>query len=115
MNRKGFIGLMLLTVALIVIVIASTVLFDFFFAVYRSGHSAENMAADYAALSSGIYYGAWCVKNSKTPGSFTAGGVTVTVTVSASGSDFSVRASRTSPSKAITALCSSGGIIKSWE
>jgi hypothetical protein len=84
MNRRGFIGMALLTVALILIIITSTALFNFFFVLFRTGHSAEGISADYARLSSGIYYGVWLVDNSRPfPGNLNVDGVNVPVNYNA--------------------------------
>lgn len=65
MNKKGFAGMILLMAVSVMIIIASTVLFDFFFTLFRMGQGEENISTDYARLSSGIYYGIWLVDNAR--------------------------------------------------
>jgi archaellin len=55
-GSRGFIGLALLTITLIMVAIASVVLFNFFYLFFRIGLSTEAMSTDYESLSSGIYY-----------------------------------------------------------
>jgi hypothetical protein len=58
-KRKGFIGLALLVISLVMIIIASSVLFNMFYMFFKLGVSEESMSKNYAGLSSGIYYGTW--------------------------------------------------------
>ena len=84
MNKKGFAGMILLMAVSVMIIIASTVLFDFTFTLFRIGQGEENISTDYERLSSGIYYGVWLVDNAKVfPQNLNVDGVVVRVNYSA--------------------------------
>jgi len=114
-SKKGFIGLGMLILSLVIIIMASAVLYNSFYNLFETGKNEENISRDYASLSSGIYYGAWCVKN-KPAGTFyiTINSVDVTVKTT-SGVNWTIVASRTNPAKTMTATCSSSGVITAWD
>jgi hypothetical protein len=90
-NKKGLIGLALLTISLLSVIIASFVLFNSFYVFFKTGLSEESASTDYESLSSGIYYGVWLAGNGLTGSNNLTIGVppvqvTVTVTLNADNS-----------------------------
>ena len=60
-NREGFVGLALILMSLMIMIISSLVLFNFFYLFFRIGKSVENTSTNYETLSSGVYCGVWAL------------------------------------------------------
>jgi len=121
-SKKGFIGLGMLILSLVIIIMASAVLYNSFYNLFETGKNEENISRDYASLSSGIYYGAWYAKTNGAialtpaiPQGLNGVPVNVTVAVVLTGG-YAITATRIDPPvRTMTAKCSSSGVITAWD
>ena len=95
------------------ILIASTVLFDFFYLSFKMGISAETMSRDYEILSSGIYYGVWLADHGQTSDTLPIDGVTVSVMATLN-DDGSYTITAGAPSSRTITVQYSNPYITSW-
>jgi len=117
LNRKGLIGLVFLIVSLVIMFIATAVLFNLFYATFRIGGSAETASMAYESLSSGIYYGIFLANQNPSiivTKLLSINGDIVTVKVTpVAGSPYTITASSLATSRTVTVQYS-GGSIRSW-